>query len=207
VFDGLSQAERSAAGGLGGLGLGLTLARRLTEMHGGHIEARSAGLGKGAEFVVRLPALAGEQKVRAEAPPAKTIRDAIRRRVLVVDDNADSRDSLALMLAIAGHSVRLAGDGPSALAEAVDFQPEVALLDIGLPGMDGYHVARRLKTQSAPGGIVLVALTGYGQEEDRLRGQDSGFDHFLVKPASPEAILSLLALAGSDSARSRLDGN
>jgi CheY-like chemotaxis protein len=113
------------------------------------------------------------------------------------------------MLAIAGHSVRLAGDGPTALAEAAEFQPEVALLDIGLPGMDGYQLARRLKSQSAPGGIVLVALSGYGQDEDRRRGRESGFDHYLVKPASAEAILSVLGGPGFGAPRPRpaADGN
>jgi PAS domain S-box-containing protein len=210
VFDPFVQAERSPASAPGGLGLGLTLARRLIELHGGQIEARSAGLGQGSEFVVRLPALAGEPPARAKAPRmAEESREALRRRILVVDDNADSRDSLALMLAIAGHAVRLAGDGPAALAEAAEFHPEVALLDIGLPGMDGYQLARRLKSQSVPGGIVLVALSGYGQDEDRRRGRESGFDHYLVKPASAEAILSVLGRPGSGASRPRpaADGN
>jgi CheY-like chemotaxis protein len=196
VFDPFAQAERSPATQPGGLGLGLTLARQLTELHGGRIEAASAGLGRGSEFVVRLPVLAGEPPVVAKAPRADSLRDALRRRVLVVDDNADSRESLALSLAIAGHAVRLAGDGPSALAEAAEFQPEVALLDIGLPGMDGYELAQRLRSQSAPGDILLVALTGWGQEDDQRRGPESGFDHYLVKPASPQAILAVLGRPG-----------
>jgi len=196
VFDPFVQAEPSPASRPGGLGLGLTLARQLTAVHGGRVEASSAGLGQGSEFVVRLPVLAGEPPATVRAPRAEHLRDAARRRVLVVDDNADSRESLALSLAIAGHAVRLAADGPSALAEAAEFQPEVALLDIGLPGMDGYELAERLRSQSAPGDILLVALTGWGQEDDRRRGRESGFDHYLVKPASPQAILAVLGRPG-----------
>jgi signal transduction histidine kinase/ActR/RegA family two-component response regulator len=192
IFELFMQAERSGGRTLGGLGLGLTLARRLTEMHGGTIEAQSAGLGQGSEFVLRLPTLPGEPPATATVTAPVTVYDAVRRRVLLVDDNADSREALAMALSIAGHEVRVAVDGPSALAEAGQFQPEIALLDIGLPGMDGYELARRLKARSGDDGIILVALTGYGHEDDRRRGKESGFDHYLVKPASPESILAVL---------------
>jgi PAS domain S-box-containing protein len=209
VFDPFMQAGQPPGGGGGGLGLGLTLARRVTELHAGRIEAASAGLGHGSEFVVRLPTLPGESPVKVAAPRGDEVRDAVRRRVLLVDDNADARESLGHALAIAGYAVRLARDGPSALAEAAEFQPEAALLDVGLPGMDGYELARRLKAQSSPSRIVLIALTGWGQEEDRLKGRDAGFDHYLVKPASPEEILSVLARLNSEAFRPKptSDGN
>ena len=189
VFDLFVQGGRAADHPPGGLGLGLTLARRLAEMHGGRLEAFSEGRGRGSEFVLRLPVLLGDYPVKAAARPA-TVYEA-RRRILVVDDNADSAEALALALGATGHDVRLAADGSSALEGAAEFQPEVVLLDIGLPGMDGYEVARRLR---ADGGaqMVLVALTGYGQEEDRQRARDAGFDHHLVKPIPPDALLALL---------------
>jgi len=191
VFDLFVQGERPPDWSSGGLGLGLTLARRLAEMHGGKLEAHSAGLGKGSEFVLRLPTLRGERPVEARVRPV-TVNQVVHRRILVVDDNADAAEALALVLGMTGHEVRLAGDGPSALAAAAEFRPEVVLLDIGLPGMDGYEVARRLRSGDGLRDMSLVALTGYGQEADRERARAAGFDHHLVKPASPEAILAVL---------------
>jgi PAS domain S-box-containing protein len=191
VFDLFVQGERSPDRTRGGLGLGLTLARRLTEMHGGRLEAFSAGLGQGSEFVVRLPLFAGKPPVEIDRRPV-LLYETVRRRILVVDDNADAAEALALVLGARGHEVRLVTDGPSAIETAAEFRPEVVLLDIGLPGMDGYVVARRLRAESEPAGITLVALTGYGQDEDRQRARDAGFDYHLVKPIAPDAILALL---------------
>jgi PAS domain S-box-containing protein len=190
VFGLFVQADRSLDRTAGGLGLGLTLARRLTEMHGGRIEAFSAGLGQGSEFVVRLP-MCAPLAADVASPPAPA-GGAVRRRVLIVEDNADAAESLAITLTGMGHEIRLARDGPSALEAAAEFKPDVALLDIGLPGMDGYEVGRRLRAASGSAGILLVALTGYGQEEDRRRTRDAGFDHHFVKPIRPDAILEIL---------------
>lgn len=208
VFEPFVQIGQPHGRGPGGLGVGLSLARRLTEMHGGRIEVSSAGPGQGSEFVIRLPTLAGEPPATDSAGETETSRH-VRRRILVVDDNADSRDSLALALTVAGHIVREAEDGPKALVEAAEFRPEVAVLDIGLPGMDGYELARRLRSQSAPRGIMLIALTGWGQEEDRQRGREAGFDTYMVKPASPDAILAALRHLGSrpSAGRGAADGN
>jgi PAS domain S-box-containing protein len=196
VFDLFTQGDRSLARSEGGLGVGLTLVRSLVELHGGRALARSEGPGMGSEFEVRLPALdarpaparGAEESEPQGRPPGP------RRRVLVVDDNADVTDTMALLLKVDGHDVRTAPDGPTALAAAQAFRPEVVILDIGLPGMDGYEVARRLRQQGDLQKAMLVALTGYGQEEDRRRSQEAGFDAHLVKPADPAALQGLLAL-------------
>ena len=192
VFDLFTQAERSLDRSQGGLGLGLTLVKRLTEMHGGTVSAASEGLGRGCEFVVRLPASAGasapgrgEGPDHAPRPPA--------RRVLVVDDNMDAADSLAMLLRLEGHEVGTRYNGPAALEAARSLRPEVVFLDIGLPGMDGYEVARRLRGQSELGEIFLVAVTGVGQEEDRRRSREAGFDVHLTKPVDPREVARLLA--------------
>jgi PAS domain S-box-containing protein len=191
LFDQFAQAERPLDRAPGGLGLGLTLARRLTEMHGGKLEAFSAGVGKGSEFVVRLPVLTGAPPVEVHPRPILKYEVA-RRRILVVDDNVDYAEALSLALGATGHEVRLAADGLSALQAADEFQPDVVLLDIGLPGIDGYEVGRRLRAARGPKGVVLVALTGHGREEDRRQARDAGFDHHLVKPVTPDAIVPLL---------------
>lgn len=174
----------------GGLGLGLTLVRRLVEMHGGRAEARSAGLGTGSEFRLTLPAappaLAPEPPVAMEAVP----RRHGRVRVLIVDDNADCADALATFLGLLGHDVQTAADGRTALRLTAAAAPEVALVDIGLPGMDGYEVARRLRATCAD--TLLVALTGYGRDEDRRKAFGVGFQHHLVKPVDPHALDSFL---------------
>jgi signal transduction histidine kinase/DNA-binding response OmpR family regulator len=194
VFDLFAQVDRSLDRSQGGLGIGLTLVRRLVELHGGVVHASSAGHNQGSEFVVRLPAK--EQKVPLQFSENKRVgpaRPAGARRILVVDDNADSAESLAVLLRADGHEVRTALDGPAALAISEEFLPEVVVLDIGLPLMDGYEVARRLRARPGLERVDLVALTGYGQPEDRQRGKEAGFDHYLVKPARAETLLELVS--------------
>ena len=195
VFDLFIQADRSLERKQGGLGLGLTLVRRLVEMHGGRVEAASAGPGLGSAFTIRLPCLAAEV---VEPAPAAEPAEAARppgpaRRILVVDDHQDSTDSLALFLRLRGHEVRTAHDGPTALDEIERYLPEVVFLDLGLPGMSGYDVARRVRMRTDLGPLQLVALTGYGTDGDRQKTRDAGFDVHLAKPVDPRAVDALLA--------------
>ncbi len=198
VFDLFTQAERSLDRSEGGLGIGLTLVRRLVEMHAGRVEAFSPGPNQGSEFVVHLPLL---EEAAAPCGPINGAVPAPARgrqcRVLVVDDNVDAAESIAMLLRMAGHNVRAVYDGPEALNAAATFQPELILLDIGLPGMDGYEVARQLRSRTASRDTMLVAVTGYGQDEDFRRSREAGFDHHLVKPADPATLLSLFAHLGS----------
>jgi len=175
----------------GGLGLGLTLVQRLVEMHGGTIEAKSAGDGRGTEMVLRLPLAPAEEEapVTVEATIAVHARP---RRVLVVEDNDDARNMLVVLLKRDGHEVRSAGDGPTAIEEAESFAPEIILLDVGLPGLDGYAVARRLRASPHTADALLVALTGYGQADDRAKAFAAGFDRHLLKPVDPARILELM---------------
>lgn len=196
IFDPFTQARDRHGRHREGLGLGLNLVRSLVELHGGTIEAHSEGLGAGSEFVVRLPALrAGKGRTGpATGPPPEAQGPPPRRRILIVDDNVDSAVVMGKMLSrFHGQEVEVAHDGHAALEVARSFGPEVVLLDIGLPGMDGFEVARRLRGDLGLGRTVLVALTGWGQAEDRRRSQEAGFDHHLVKPVEPEDIVRLLA--------------
>jgi CheY-like chemotaxis protein len=198
VFELFRQADRSLDRAEGGLGIGLTLVRTLVALHGGTVEAHSAGIGQGSEFVVRLPLVAPPAApAPAPRPSAAATRPASvpdrRRRVLVVDDSTDSAESLARLLRRWGHEVRVAYDGPSALAAARSTAPEVVLLDIGLPGMDGYEVARQLRQDPDLNDTVLVALTGYGQATDRRQTHNAGFDQHLIKPVDPGLLRTLLA--------------
>jgi signal transduction histidine kinase/DNA-binding response OmpR family regulator len=193
VFDLFMQAHSTLDRALGGLGIGLTLVRRLVELHGGTVEAHSAGLGQGSEFVVRLPLLERPAAEDAPEPAGRAPARARPRRVLVVDDNRDAAESVALMLRLDGHDVRVAHDGPAALEAAAAFRPDVVLLDIGLPRMSGHEVAARLLQQPHDGKRLLVAMTGYGQDEDRRRSREAGFDHHLVKPVDPQTLRDLLA--------------
>jgi CheY-like chemotaxis protein len=168
------------------------LVRRLVEMHGGSVVARSAGLGHGSEFVVTLP-LAGALTVAGASEPegGEAVR-AQRKRMLVVDDNGDSAESLALLLALAGHETHVAHDGPEALVRADALRPDAVLLDLGLPGLNGYEVCRRLRVESWAREIPIIAITGWGQDEDRQRSKDAGFDAHLVKPVVFEELTALL---------------
>jgi CheY-like chemotaxis protein len=193
VFGLFAQEERSAAHSPRGLGIGLALVRGLVEMHGGSVEAASPGVGRGSEFTVHVPALRPARKVEADEPVSAGGPNgkAPCHRLLIVDDNRDSAESLAMLLEVQGHEVRTAHDGPAALDTARDFRPDIVLLDIGLPGMDGYEVARRLRQQWGRQ-AVLVALTGYGSDEDQRRAQEAGFDHHLLKPVDLDALDQLL---------------
>jgi two-component system CheB/CheR fusion protein len=203
VFDLFVQGPPPPSGRSTGLGLGLTLVRRLVELHGGTVEATSEGLGRGSEFILRLP-LAGAPKPatpaeRAAAGGSAATMTEDGRRVLVVDDNADAREALRFLLEDEGHRVRTAGDGPTALREAETFRPDVVLLDIGLPGMDGYEVARRLRTRPGSRDSLIVAVSGYGQAEDRERSRAAGFDDHLLKPVPPKRLLDLVRESASGS--------
>ena len=194
VFELFVQADHTSTKAQGGLGIGLTLAKNLVQMHGGTIEARSAGLGKGCEFVVRLPLLAQQRKGIIEESDEERPREAPSsgQRLLVVDDNKDAATSLAMLLRLQGHDVRVAHDGPTALAMVTSYLPSMILLDIGMPGMDGYEVARRVRALQGLESVVLAALTGWGQQEDRRRTTEAGFDHHFVKPLDPKVLGSLL---------------
>lgn len=190
IFDMFTQGATPGAPLRGGLGVGLALVRQLVEMHGGSVDARSAGPGHGSTFTVRLPRTAAEAMRRSPTPEhdgAFTMK-----RVLVVDDNADSAESLSLLLELMGHVVRTAHDGEEALAQADAFRPELVLMDIGMPRMDGYEAARRLRQAPWAGEVVLVALTGWGQEEDKRRSEAAGFDRHLIKPVDPSTLGELL---------------
>ena len=194
IFEMFIQVDRSLERSQGGLGVGLTLVKRLVEMHGGSVEARSDGAGMGSEFTVRLPvavALASHQPQPPKGEGEKTA-GPVKRRILVVDDNKDAADSLSMMLRITGMEVRTAYDGLEAVEVAAAFNPDVVLLDIGLPKLNGYEAARRIREQPWGKDMVLVAVTGWGQEEDRRRSQEAGFNGHMVKPVDPAALQQLL---------------
>jgi signal transduction histidine kinase/DNA-binding response OmpR family regulator len=192
VFDLFTQIDSSLDRAQGGLGIGLTMVRRLVELHGGSVQALSDGPGKGAEFVIRLPALVEDRGAAAsEERPAPDV-PCRACRVLVVDDNIDAAESLARLLRLHGHEVRLAFNGASALEVARVFRCEAVVLDIGLPGMDGYEVARRLRADPETRDVLLIAASGYGQEEDRAMSHEAGFNHHLVKPVDYAALERLL---------------
>jgi two-component system CheB/CheR fusion protein len=197
VFDLFQQVDGSLGRAQGGLGIGLTLVRRLVELHGGRVEAHSEGPGTGSEFVVTLP-LAGEEEppaaIGVEPASARTGTVQAPHRVLVVDDNVDAGESLELLLRVLGVEARLVHDGEAALAALGAFQPAMVLLDLGMPGMDGFEVARRIRAQRTGARPLLIALTGWGQPEDRRRTREAGFDDHLVKPVDLSVLQSLLAL-------------
>ncbi len=192
IFEMFTQVDRSLETSQSGLGIGLTVVRRLVEMHGGTVEAKSAGLDRGSEFIVQLPAVAQEQdfdRIDNQAPAA----NGNGRRVLIADDNDDAAASLAMMLSMMGNEARTAPDGQAALDIGAMFAPEIVLLDIGIPKLNGYDAARRIRGEPWGAGVVLVALTGRGQDEDRRLSHEAGFDFHLVKPVEPSVLERLLA--------------
>jgi CheY-like chemotaxis protein len=194
VFSLFVQADNSLARPRGGLGIGLNVVKRIVEMHGGTVEASSAGLGQGSEFTVRLPVSKTAISAAATKPSSNSQHvNTTRRKILVVDDNVDAAVTITALLKAWGHEVHAAYSGPSALDAVRSFRPEIILLDIGLPGMSGYDVARNLRADPAAQGIIIAALTGYGQHSDRQRSWEAGFDYHLTKPPDPNLLESLLA--------------
>ena len=194
VFEMFTQVDRTLEKTTGGLGIGLSLVKGLVEMHGGTIEARSEGEGRGSEFVVRLPvATSGAGEPDRTDGEAVGVEPSGRRRILVVDDNVDSADSLAQLLELLGNEVRTANDGAAGIGAARTFRPDVVLMDIGMPKMNGYEACRHIRGQAWGREMVLVALTGWGQEDDRRKSSDAGFDSHLVKPVDAAALMKLLA--------------
>jgi CheY-like chemotaxis protein len=192
VFDPFIQEERSPDRAHGGLGIGLALVRSLVELHGGRVEVSSAGRGQGSEFVLHLPVLRGTPPAVSDGIKTDVREKVPGRRILVVDDNVDSAESLGLLLRLYGHKVHTAYSGRSALEAAQLNRPEIVMLDIGMPGMDGLEVARRLRDDLGLKDVLLVAMTGYGQDEDRRRSQMAGFNSHLVKPIDLERLNTLL---------------
>ena len=196
MFELFAQGDRTLARSEGGLGIGLTVVRKLVQMHGGNITARSDGIDKGSEFSVRLPEAKRPATVKTlvKGPAAAPPRQA---RILVVDDNVDTATGIARLLTLLGHEVATAHDGLEAIEVARAQRPEFVLLDIGLPGMDGFEVAAMLRQEGCCEGAVFIAISGYGQDEDRRRSKEAGFDYHLVKPIDHDALLTLLSHAGA----------
>ncbi|MGH8171101.1 MAG: ATP-binding response regulator, partial [Steroidobacteraceae bacterium] len=194
IFEPFAQLDTSYEHGDGGLGIGLTLARRLVELHGGSIEARSAGRGEGTEFLVRLPTITAAATPQAIAP-SRPPDPSASCRILIADDNHDAAVSLGMLLQAMGHDTRVVGDGIEALEEAELFRPDVVLLDIGMPRLDGYETARRLRNRPWAAATQIVAVTGWGQETDRQRAKNAGFHRHLVKPVSLEALSEIMSSA------------
>ena len=192
IFDMFTQVDGSLERSHGGLGIGLTLVKRLVEMHGGSVEVRSAGPDQGSEFTVRLPAVVGLLSEPVQTNGGASFA-ADKRRILVVDDNETAANVLAMLLKALGNDVRTAFDGLTAIDLAEQFRPDIVLLDIGMPKLNGYETARRIRQQPWGKEMVLAALTGWGQEEDKRRTREAGFDHHFVKPVEPDVLQKLLA--------------
>jgi CheY-like chemotaxis protein/two-component sensor histidine kinase len=192
IFKMFSQVHADESRSEGGLGIGLALVKGLVDLHGGSIEATSEGPGKGSEFVVTLPIDVSYAPKSDAVPRSEAGRQSVARRILIADDNQDAAESLALLLKSDGHDVRTAHGGYAALVLAGSFQPDVALLDIGMPDLDGYEVARNFRQASWGRQVRIVALTGWGQEEDKRRALAAGFDHHLTKPVDLQALERLI---------------
>jgi CheY-like chemotaxis protein len=192
VFELFTHGEQVRTRTLGGLGIGLTLVKRLVEMHDGTVTAESAGPDMGSTFVIRLPAIAAASGSRLQAPAEVHQMSPPALRMLIVDDNRDAADSLAMLLRTTGNEIRTAYDGVEALQVAGEFRPEVVLLDIGLPKVDGHEVARRLRREPWGQRVCLIAVTGWSDESDRARSRAAGFDHHLVKPLDTAHLNQLL---------------
>jgi CheY-like chemotaxis protein/anti-sigma regulatory factor (Ser/Thr protein kinase) len=196
MFELFAQGDRTLARSEGGLGIGLTVVKKLVEMHGGSVTATSEGGGRGSEFTVRLPMAARPAGRRAkDATPASDRGKSAR--ILVVDDNVDTARGMARLLELLGHEVAIAHSGPEGIDMAREHRPDFVLLDIGLPGMDGYEVASRLRREECCKDTVIIAVSGYGQDEDRRRSTEAGFDHHLIKPLDHDTLLSLLSPQGN----------
>jgi CheY-like chemotaxis protein len=194
-----TQVDRNLENTQGGLGIGLSLVKRLVEMHGGSVEAFSEGPGRGSEFVIRLPVARHKARVEPTIQPAADPDPVLpRRRVLIVDDDNDSAASLAMLLQVSGQETHTAHDGLEALKAAERLQPDVILLDVGLPKLNGYEVCRQLRQQLWGKRVVIVAVTGWGQDEDREKSMAAGFDAHLVKPPDYAALMRLLATRPSE---------
>ncbi len=196
IFNRFAQIDRSLHRSQGGLGVGLALVRQLVELQGGQVSAHSEGLGKGSEFVVRLPALkpsaAPIPSPGAAAPANNSPPTATARRILLIEDNSDACETLSLLLRMLGHHIESAATGPEGVARAVASRPQIALIDLGLPGLDGFEVARQIRAALGEA-VLLVALSGYTQEEDRRRAQEAGFDAHLPKPIEIEELNRILS--------------
>jgi CheY-like chemotaxis protein len=195
IFNLFVQADRRLDRSVGGLGIGLSLVKQLVERHGGKVDAFSPGRGKGSEFVVRLPVIPNPRQLEgpAAATGAPEAAGPAEVRVLVVDDNLDAAAGLAMVVRLAGCTPQVAYDGPTALTLASSFQPHLALLDLGLPGMDGHAVGRELRKRPETEGTILIAVTGWGHEDDRRKSQEAGFARHLVKPVDPAVLQRVLA--------------
>jgi signal transduction histidine kinase/CheY-like chemotaxis protein len=206
IFEMFQQVDQSLGRSHGGLGIGLTLVKRLVELHGGTITAHSEGMGKGSEFVIRLPTPKPEPADAETKPgtPASAKERAPSHRILVVDDVKASAETLTMLLRVLGHEVVMANDGKTALELAAKEKPDTIFLDIAMPEMDGYEVARRIRATPSLKEVVVVALTGYGQEEDRRRAKEAGFDYHVTKPASVAGLREILARRGTPLSRERL---
>jgi CheY-like chemotaxis protein len=207
IFDMFTQVDQSLDRAQGGLGIGLALVKQLVEMHGGSVRALSEGPGRGSEFIVRLPVLIEESKPQSAAPSHSEPGFDSGRRILVVDDNPDTADSLALLLQMTGNETHVARDGLAALEAAAKFKPDVVLLDIGLPKLNGYDVCRRIREQPWGKDTVLIALTGWGQDEDRQKTTDAGFNGHLVKPVGYADLMTMVTESAPTSAGSQKESS